>query len=343
MPIEKLNEQNNLHRKAKEGYIIIPNYFLREYIKVLGVGPAMFYQYLFTYCHKNKNTAWPSLSTSSKDTGITKKTLTKYYRILIQYGLIKKFSKKKLSSDGYMRNIYQLTPLNGEKITLHKGNFYHNIGNNTNLNITNLTAANGEKDAVVAAANFKKLKEEGEEKMQAPYNSKEHYTGQAVRERMVKLDFKEEFIEKILKEYSTKKIEENLDLMLKRKNIQNPAGWLKSALKNDYRGEEPSLSFPISSLSFPRRRESSECHDESRIDSRFRGNDIKGSGNDIIPNVIANDRRERGNPKHVNLNSLLPSPLEGEGQGEGDKILSTEETRRRFHSLREQLMAMESP
>jgi len=76
-------------------------------------------------------------------------------------------------------------------------------------------------------------------------------------------------------------------------------------------------------------------------------------------NVIANDRRECGNPKHANLDSLLPSPNdikgngndnsqipsppEGEGQGEGDKILSTEEARRRFKLLKEKLMAMKSP
>ena len=59
-----------------------------------------------------------------------------------------------------------------------------------------------------------------------------------IRERMVKLDFKEEFIEKILKEYSVKKIEEKLDLLMERRNIQNPPAWLRSALKNDYRGEE---------------------------------------------------------------------------------------------------------
>ena len=54
----------------------------------------------------------------------------------------------------------------------------------------------------------------------------------------------------------------------------------------------------------------------------------------------------------------LPSPLEGEGQGEGDcrglihqtrlesnnkKILSSEEARRRFKLLRHKLMAMDSP
>lgn len=61
---------------------------------------------------------------------------------------------------------------------------------------------------------------------------------QAVRERMVELDFKEDFIKKILKEYSTKKIDEKLDLLMERKNIQKPAGWLSAALKNDYQDRE---------------------------------------------------------------------------------------------------------
>jgi len=55
---------------------------------------------------------------------------------------------------------------------------------------------------------------------------------------MVELDFKEEFVEKILREYSVKKIEEKLDLLMERKNIKSPVGWLMAALKSDYRGEE---------------------------------------------------------------------------------------------------------
>ena len=70
---------------------------------------------------------------------------------------------------------------------------------------------------------------------------------------MVDLDFKEEFIEKMLKEYSVKKIEEKLDLLMEKKNIQSPAGWLRTALQNDYRDPHS-------------------------------------------PDVIANDRRECGNP-----------------------------------------------
>ena len=102
--------------KAQKGYIIVPNYFLRECIKTLGAGPAMFYQYLLTYCHKGNNTAWPALSTSSEDTGLSQKTLTKYYRILVAFGLIEKVTKAKSSPDGHTRNIYQLVQLHREKI-----------------------------------------------------------------------------------------------------------------------------------------------------------------------------------------------------------------------------------
>ncbi|MBA3062194.1 MAG: hypothetical protein FP833_04440 [Atribacteria sp.] len=146
--------------------------------------------------------------------------------------------------------------------------------------------------------NFKKLKEKGEEKMQAPFDSKEHYTGQAIRERLVELDFKEEFIEKILKEYSVKKIEEKLDLLMERRNIQSPAGWLSAALKNDYQDPEQ------------------ERYDEEPVDQESQ--------------TIRMDSRFHGN-----LNSQIPSPLEGD-----KKILSSEEARRRFHLLRHKLKAM---
>ena len=104
-----------------------------------------------------------------------------------------------------------------------------------------------------------------------------------IRERMVDLDFKEEFIEKILKEYSTKKIDEKLDLLMERKNIQSPAGWLSAALKKDYRGEEQeSRPTPHPHLNPPPSRGKTVSSIEYReMDSRVRGNDIKGSGNDI--------------------------------------------------------------
>jgi len=258
----------------------------------------------------------------------------------LKHGLIKKISKGKTPSGNYRRNIYQVIPIHMVKNTLSTGNIFSqveekitpNMGkklptNNTNLKHYQFNNNKEREDAAVVAVNFKKLKEKGEEKMRI------------IRERMVELGFKEKFIEKILKEYSTKKIDKKLDLLMEKKNIQNPAGWLSAALKNDYRGEEQEKLDSESA---------GHASHLSRIDSRFRGNDRKGSGNDISrgvlpyaspPNVITNsDSLECGN-----LNSLLPSPLEGEGQGEGDKILSTEEARERFKLLREKLMAMKSP
>ena len=295
----------NQKQLTKEGYVIISSYFLDNCVEILGTGPGMLYIQLLNYCYKGKDLAWPTLVTLGKKMQFTPKSITKFHQILLKHGLIKKISKGKTASGNYRRNIYQVTPLHMVKNTLSIGNIFPhieekitpNIGkklptNNTNLNITNATTTKREKDAVVAV-DFKKIKEKGdlsacnaqaEEKIHAPYNSKEHYTGQAIREQLEDLNLKEEFIEKMLKEYSVKKIEEKLDLLMEMKNIQRPAGWLMAALKNDYLGEEQE-SQPHPHLNPP----PSKGEETRGIDSRFRGNDI-------IPNVIANDRRECGNP-----------------------------------------------
>ena len=294
MQRENQNKQSKPGEERKEGYVVVPNYFLREWVKVLGVGPALLYLQLLSYCHKEKDIAWPTIDSLCQQMGIAKTTLLRYQNTLIKFGLIKNIRRGKSTTGHYRNNIYQVISL--EELSKHpdpgkiidfvgsnmKPDWYQNdtcIGsnmklslvskrypNNTNLNITNITTTTTkrEKDAV-AAVNFKKLKEKGEENMQA------------IRERMAELDFKEEFIEKILKDYPPKKIEEKLDLLMERKNIQSPAGWLNAALKNDYRGEEPeSQSAPHPHLNPP----PSKGEETRRMDSRFRGNAIKGSGND---------------------------------------------------------------
>lgn len=236
MEKEFLVNQNEL---TKEGYVIISSYFLDYCVEVLGTGPGMLYIQLLNYCHKGKDIAWPTLATLGRKMQFTPKSITKFHQILLKQGLIKKISKGKTPSGNYKRNIYQVTPLHMVKNTLSIGNnFPHveekitpNLGkklptNNTNLNNTKATTANGEKDAAVVAANFKKLKEKGEEKMQA------------VREQLRDLDIEGKFIEQLLKDYPPKKIEEKVDLLMERKNIKRPAGWLMAALKNDYQEQE---------------------------------------------------------------------------------------------------------
>jgi len=266
MEKERQNKQNKPDEEKKEGYIIVTNYFLKKWVRVLGVGPFVLYQELLTYCHKEKYIAWPTIDSLCQQMGIAKTTLLRYQNTLIKFGLIKNITRGKSTTGHYKNNIYQIASI--EELSEHpdpgkiidfigskmKPDRYQNdtyVGsnlklslvskrypNNTNLNNTKATTANGEKDAAVVAVDFKKLKEKGEERMKAPHSSKEHYTGQAVREQLRDLDFKEEFIEKILKEYSTKKIDEKLDLLMERKNIKNPAGWLSAALKNDYQDRE---------------------------------------------------------------------------------------------------------
>ena len=300
MEEEILKKQKQL---SKDGYIVVPNYFLREWVKMLGVGPAMLYLYLLTYCHKGKDIAWPTISTLSKTMDLTSKTITKYRQTLVRYGLIKKISKRKITPGSHRRNIYRLSLFDMGKNTLSIGNispylevkFTPDIGENLPTNNNNLKHYQGNnnkegKDAVVAVDfDFKEIKKKGD---LSACNTQAEEKMLAMKERLRDLDFEGKFIEQLLKDFSPKKIEEKLDLLIERRNIQRPAGWLVAALKNDYRGEEQERS------------------DEEPTE-----------GN--------------GNP-----NSQIPSPPAGEGQGEGENILSSEEARRRFKLLRHELMAM---
>lgn len=236
MEKEFLKDQTQL---TKEGYVIVSSYFLDYCVEVLGTGPGMLYIQLLNYCHKGKDIAWPTLATLGRKMQFTPKSITKFHQILLKHGLIKKINKGRTASGKYRRNIYQVTPLHMVKNTLSVGNIFPYVEekitpsqgkklptNNTNLNITNITTTKRGKDTVVVAVDFKKLKEKGEEKVQA------------VREQLRDLDIEGKFIEQLLKDYPPRKIDEKLDLLMERKNIKNPAGWLSAALKNDYRDRE---------------------------------------------------------------------------------------------------------
>jgi hypothetical protein len=233
MEKEKSNHQNKL---SNQGYVIVPNYFLREWVKVLGVGPALLYLELLTYCHQEKDLVWPTLESLSKKMQLTPKTITKYQQILVKFGLIKKLNKRKTASGNYRRNIYRITPLDMEKNTLPLGKifpyleekFTPNLGKNLPINNNNTkhyqynNNKGAEKD-VVAVADLIKLKEERRKR---------------IIEDLTGLDFKDSFREKLLKDFPLEKIEEKLELLKEKKHILNPSGWLMAALKNDYQGSK---------------------------------------------------------------------------------------------------------
>jgi hypothetical protein len=230
MEKEKPNNQN---KSSQDGYVIVPNYFLREWVKVLGGGPALLYLELLTYCHQEKDLVWPTLTTLSNKLGSSRNSLISYRNTLLKYGLIKKMVRRRSAQGNYRSNLYKVTPIEGAKI---EPGLVQNLGggsakftldqvqnlhpNINNLNNNNITTTNREKDAV-AAVDFIKLKEERRKRI------KEDLTG---------LDFKASFIEKLLKDFPLEKMEEKLELLKEKKHIINPSGWLMAALKNDYQG-----------------------------------------------------------------------------------------------------------
>ncbi len=246
MEKEKPNEQ---YEPGNYSFTMVPDYFFRKLIKVMGAIPSMVYLSLLSYCHKKKYIAWPSLNTMSQETGLAKTTIIRNLNILIKQNFIKNIVRDKSSKDYYYHNVYQITP--PEKILLSfSSDAKNNAGgsvmlpprfqnatsdssvalpqvvaerypNNNNLNNNNITTT--KRDVVV---DFKKLKEKGEEKMQA------------VRGQLRDLDIEGKFIEQLLKDYPPRKIEEKIDLLLIKRNIKSPAGWLSAALKNDYQGVE---------------------------------------------------------------------------------------------------------
>jgi predicted transcriptional regulator len=225
-------KQNNQNKLSNQGYVIVPNYFLREWVKVLGGGPALLYLELLSYCHQEKNLAWPTLESLSKKMQLTPKTITKYQQILVKFGLIKKLNKRKTASGSYRRNIYRITPLNREKNTLPldkifpylEEKFTPNLGKNLPINNNNLKHYQYNNKDAVAVVNFIKLKEEERRKR--------------IKEDLTGLDFKASFREKLLKDFPLDKMEEKLELLKEKKNIINPSGWLMAALKNDYQGNQ---------------------------------------------------------------------------------------------------------
>ena len=117
MEKEKQNNQNKPDEEKKEGYIIVTNYFLKKWVKVLGVGPVVLYEELLTYCHKEKYIAWPTINSLCQQMGIAKTTLLRYQDTLLKFGLIKNITRGKSTTGHYRNNIYQITPL--EELSRH--------------------------------------------------------------------------------------------------------------------------------------------------------------------------------------------------------------------------------
>jgi hypothetical protein len=198
--------ERKIQANKTNSYTLIQDYFLAHWVNTIGLGPAILYLELLSYCHKGKDTAWPSIKTLNKRMGITTKTLIRYRNTLIEYGLIKKVVKQKSSSGGYDHNLYQIVLLDKDRILLPP-----------------VERLPEDKEEIISG-----IAEE------VPSSNQNNPKKERIKEELKKLNLDKKSIDKIILNYSLEDIEEKLELLQIKRKVVNPAGWLIAALKEDY-------------------------------------------------------------------------------------------------------------
>jgi hypothetical protein len=204
-------------------YTTIQDYFLAHWVSTIGLGPTVLYLQLLSYCHKGKDTAWPSIKTLNKRMGTTTKTLIKYRNTLLEYGLIKKVIKQRSSSGGYDHNLYQIVLLDKENILYPP---------------TEKLPEENEKVISGIAKESPSSNQDNPEKL--IIDNKKSLKTERIKEELEKLNLDKKSIDRTILNYSLGDIEEKLDLLKIKRNIVNPTGWLITALQVNYRNPESS-------------------------------------------------------------------------------------------------------
>jgi len=197
-------------------YTTIQDYFLAQWVSTIGIGPTVLYIQLLSYCHKGKDTAWPSIKTLNKRLGTTTKTLIRYRNTLINFGLIKKVVKQRSISGGYDHNLYQIVLLDKENV-LHPP----------------AEKLPEEKEKIISGIVEPPCSNKNNPKKRITENRKSLKT-ERIKEELEKLNLDKKSIGKIILNYSLEDIEEKIDLLQIKRNVINPAGWLVAALKANY-------------------------------------------------------------------------------------------------------------
>ncbi|MGB6371353.1 MAG: helix-turn-helix domain-containing protein [Atribacterota bacterium] len=202
-------------------YTTIQDYFLAHWVNTIGLGPAMLYLQLLSYCHKGKDIAWPSIKTLNKRMGTTTKTLIRYRNTLMEYGLIKKIIKQKFSTGGYDHNLYQIVLLDKENILYPP-----------------VEKLPEEKEEIISGIAEKFSFQDNPKKVDT--DSKKSLKTERIKEELEKLNLDKKSIDKIILNYSLEDIEGKINLLRIKRNVINPAGWLITALQANYLHPESS-------------------------------------------------------------------------------------------------------
>ncbi len=211
--------ERKIPAKQTNSFTTIQDYFLAHWVNVIGLGPAMLYLQLLSYCYKGKDTAWPSIKTLNKRMGTTTKTLIKYRTTLLEYGLIKKVVKQRSSSGGYDHNLYQIVLLDKENILYPP-----------------IEKLPEEKEEIISGIAGKFSNQDNPKKVKI--EDRKSLKTKRIKEELEKLNLDKKSIDKIILNYPLEDVEEKLDLLEIKRNVVNPAGWLIASLKANYLNPE---------------------------------------------------------------------------------------------------------
>jgi len=209
--------QRKITSNKTNSYTHIQDYFLSRWVSIIGIGPAMLYLQLLSYCHKGKDAAWPSIQNLDRRMGTTTKTLIKYRHALVKYSLIKKVVKQKSSTGGYFHNLYKLVILDNERVLLPPA---ERCPEETEEVISGIA----EESTFIKENSLKRIN----------INDRNSLKKKRMMEKLKKIKLDKKTIDKIIINYSPEDIERKLDLLEMKRNVVNPAGWLVAALQANY-------------------------------------------------------------------------------------------------------------
>lgn len=206
--IREMKELLLYEEKKTDGFLMIDNHFLRDWVKVIGIGPAMLYLELLSYCYGKKDIAFPSLKKLAVTMGVTVKTIVVYRNILVSYGLIKRIIRRKDENGSYQSSMYQLVRFN------------NSIAEDEEID---------EDEPVVS-----EVIDAGGDNIRKPTFTK---ADDNLSKELKDLGVSTGSIKHLLSSYTESAIRRKLYL-LREKKLHNPGAYLLSVLRNDYSKKE---------------------------------------------------------------------------------------------------------
>jgi len=194
-------------QKGREGFLMISQQFLKDEVRKIGLGPAMLYLQLLSYCYGEKEIAYPSLKTLAHSMGVTVKTIVFYRKVLVSSGLIKKITRRKGENGNYQNTIYQLVRFS------------------SSLKEEDID----EEEPVVS-----EVVEEREKN--SSRNKKAGFSSASLPEELRELGIPSATTDFLLQNYSWQRIRSKLSL-LREKHLSSPGGYLLTVLRNSEKND----------------------------------------------------------------------------------------------------------